>query len=459
MWITSLGCGYLFHMDNTWQRVLDEIELQVSKPVFKTIFSQTQLLEFDGDTAKIGCGNPLMANLLEKRYYSLIKNIFDAHTKKNISLAFLAKRAPNGKNSFSGPLFTRFSPSLPQPIQQRHDYHLNPNLTFDNFAVSTSNQMAYAAATAVANSPGTSYNPLFLYGGVGVGKTHLMHAIGHTLLEKDQKTRVIYCMGEEFTNEIIEAIRGKTTGAFKKKYRSANLLLLDDVQFIAGKNTVQEEFFYTFNAIHQSGGQIVLTSDRPPHEISRLEDRLRSRFEGGLIIDISPPDFELRTAILLIKAKQRGVDLPIESAKLIANNIADTRKLDGTLIRLITEVQTKNCAIDEALIRSILGKTKPSFESKKITATAVLNIIASYYDLKVSQIRSDKRDRYMALPRQILYYILRVELGMPLMEIGSFLGGRDHTTIIYGVRKISDMLTTNEKVRGDILSIKEKLVD
>ncbi len=443
-----------------WQRVLSEIELQVSRPVFKTVFAQTSLVELSGNAAKIGCGNPMMINLIEKRYYSLIKSVLDTQTKQNYNLVFLAMTNSLKKPLPPGPLFSETIITEGISIDEaKKRARLNPILTFENFAVSSSNQLAYAAATAVAGSPGTSYNPLFLYGGVGVGKTHLMQSIGYALLERNSKNKVIFSMGEEFTNEIIEAIRNKTTDVFKRKYRSANLLLLDDIQFIAGKNTVQEEFFYTFNAIYQSGGQIVMTSDRPPGEISRLEERLRSRFEGGLIIDISPPDFELRTAILLIKAKQRGVDLPMEVAKLIATNIEDTRRLEGTLIRLISEAVTKKCPIDESLARSVLGKTKTSSRVRKTTPENALSTVASYFNLKITQLKSDKRDKPIALPRQILYYILRVELGMSLMDIGAFLGGRDHTTVMYGVKKIANLLTNDEKIHGDILGIKERFVE
>lgn len=445
-------------LQTLWQSVLNEVELQVSKAVFKTIFIQTSLISLIENEATIGCNNPLLINIIEKRYYSLIKNALDSNTKQNATLRFVAK--PNSsKKPFAGPLFNHREISDEKSIEEiKRRARLNANLTFETFAVSSSNQMAYAAAQAVSHSPGSSYNPLFLYGGVGVGKTHLMQAIGHFLLNNNPKLRVIFTMGEEFTNEIIEAIRNKNTDVFKKRYRSADLLLLDDIQFIAGKNTVQEEFFYTFNAIHQSGGQIILTSDKPPDEISRLEDRLRSRFEGGLIIDISQPDFELRTAILLIKAKQRNVDLPIEVAKLIATNIEDTRKLDGTLIRLITESQIKQTLIDEAMVRNILGKTKIPTHDKRTTPIQALTIVASYYDLKTTLLKGERRDKPFSLPRQILYYILRVELGMPLMEIGSFLGGRDHTTVMHGVKKISQLLTTDEKLRGDILGIKERLL-
>lgn len=445
-----------------WQKALTEIELQVSRPVFKTIFSQTTLVSLSENTAVIGCGNPLMIDLIETRYHSLVKSILESSSNLQLTtLTFVPQAQRRVSESSDGPLLSH-SPSLPTlpPIDEvKRFIRINPTFTFDTYAVSSTNQMAYAASTAVSQSPGTSYNPLFLYGGVGVGKTHLMMSIAHVLIQQNPRMRVVYCMGEDFTNEIIDAIRSKTTDSFKRKYRTARLLLLDDVQFIAGKNTVQEEFFYTFNAIHQSGGQIVLTSDRPPHEISRLEDRLRSRFEGGLIIDISPPDFELRTAILLIKSKQRGVDLSIEIAKLIATHVADTRKLEGVLIRLISESQMRKTVIDEVMVRAVLGKTHIQVEKKTTSPTQVLQSVATYYNLKPNQLKSDQRDRPLAFPRQVLYYLLRVELGLPLMTIGELLGGRDHTTIMYGVRKVAELLTKDEKLVGDIMSIKERFVN
>ncbi len=445
-----------------WRITLAEIELQVSKPVFKTIFAQTFLSSIEENTITIGCDNPLMIELLQKRYYSLIKSVLDVHVGRDVSLLFVAKQRLEKNPSTFGPLFSQSEqqPTITINLSDvKRQARLNAIYTFDTFAVSGSNQMAYAAASSVAAHPGTSYNPLFLYGGVGVGKTHLMQAVGHVLLSKNPKAKVVFSMGEEFTNEIIDAIRNKTTDVFKRKYRTAQLLLLDDIQFIAGKNTVQEEFFYTFNAIHQSGGQIIMTSDRQPGDIARLEDRLRSRFEGGLIIDISAPDFELRTAILLIKAKQKNVDLPIEVAKLVATNIEDTRKLEGTLIRLISESALHRTPIDEVLVRSVLGKTKTLLpNTQKTTPQQALDAVSTYFNLKPSQLKSDKRDKPIAVPRQILYYILRVELGLPLMDIGGFLGGRDHTTIMHGVKKVSQLLTIDEKLRGDIASIKERFV-
>lgn len=438
-----------------WQAVLNDLEIQVSKAVFKTLLSQTSLLSFKDETAIIGCNNPLLINLVEKKYTQLIKSTLDQYTKIDTKLIFEAY-SKSEKRAVDGPLFTLKYPA--SSTASATNIRLNPDYTFENFAVSSSNQMAYAAATAVAAAPGVSYNPLFLYGGTGVGKTHLAQAIAHYVLKAKPDTKLIYCTGEEFTNEIIEAIGSKTTVFFKKKYRNLDIFLVDDIQFIAGKNAVQEEFFHTFNSIHQYRGQIVIISDKLPEEINKLEDRLRSRFEGGLTIDIGQPDFELRCAILIIKAKQRGVELPIELVKLLAANIENPRKLEGILVRIITESQTRQIPIDHDLVKAILGKTIKEIPSKNsIKPTEVVEKVASYYNLKLSQLKGIKRDKFLSLPRQIIYYLLNVEVGLSLVEIGEILGGRDHTTILHGVRKVTNLLSTDEKIRGDILGIKTEL--
>lgn len=440
---------------NLWDIVLADLELQVSKAVFQTLLSKTSLISLKNQTATIGCQKPMLVNLIENRYTGLLKKTLDHYTKSDIKLVFTTT-AVKFQESIDGPLFTL---KIPNIKQQAPGFKLNPDYNFQNFAVSSTNQMAYAAATAVANAPGVSYNPLFIYGGVGVGKTHLMQAIGHAIIEKNPLAKIIYCTGEEFTNEIIEAISNKTTGNFKKKYRQVDLLMIDDIQFIAGKYSIQEEFFHTFNAIHQVKKQIILISDRPPEEINKLEERLRSRFEQGLTIDIGPPDFELRTAILLIKAKQRGVDLPIEVAKLLSANVDNTRKLEGVFIRILSESKTRNIPIDLELVKNVLGKTvKTVPEKSNIVPQQVINAVASFYNLKLSQLKGNKRDKYLSLPRQVLYYLLRVEIGVPLVNIGEFLGGRDHTTVLHGVRKISSLLSTDIKLREDIVGIKNRFL-
>lgn len=445
-------------MENVWKKVLAEIQLEVSAATFVTLFKKTALTSLEKNVATISSPSPILSNLIETRYYSLLKKVLDKHLGENISLVFATSPlAQNGDNDIKtlGPLFS--IDDLQNEMAKK--VHLNSLLTFENFAVSGTNQLAFAAAQTVAQKIATSYNPFFIYGGVGVGKTHLMQAIGNTVLSKKPKTKIIYCMGEEFTNEIIFAIRNRTTRDFKDKFRNAQLLLIDDIQFIAGKETVQEEFFHTFNAILGRGGQVVLTSDKSPSEIKKLEKRLASRFEGGLTVDIQLPDFELRTAIILIKAKIRGVELPINVAKMLAIAVEDTRRLEGSLIRLITEAEIRKAPIDENLATTLFENTQ-YIESKNYpTKEKALNILCSFYNLKASQIKSPKRDSFLTLPRHVLMYLLRTELKLPLVEIGLFLGGRDHTTIMYGVSKIEGLLLRSDRIKSEVLGIKRQLLE
>ncbi len=270
---------------------------------------------------------------------------------------------------------------------------------------------------------------------------------------------MIFCTGEEFTNEIIDAIRSKNTHRFKDKFRSVHMLLIDDVQFIAGKNAVQEEFFYTFNAIYRRGSQIVFTSDRSPSEISKLEERLRSRFEGGLLIDIQQPDFELRAAIVLIKAKQRGVNIPMNVAQELATQISDARRLQGSLIRLLTEAGVKKEPITLSLVHRLFGKNLSSPVSNNLSPGTFINAVARHYGVKVSVLKGASRSRPIVLPRQVLMYILRTESRLSLNEIGSLLGGRDHSTILHGVDKITFLLSSNKDIQKDIFSIKNSVVN
>jgi chromosomal replication initiator protein len=404
-----------------------------------------------------------MRTLVETRYYSLLKSVLDHHTKNNTSLVFVVvpKKEALTANE-TGPLFSQVAqdPAV-NAVSVARRLHINPQFSFDNFAVSTSNQMAYAAATAVAKSLGEAYNPLFVHGGVGVGKTHLMHAIANSVLAHKPNAKIVYCMGEEFLNEIIEAIQTKSARQFKQKYRSAQLLLVDDVQFIAGKQTAQEEFFHTFNAVHREGGQIVLTSDRPPAEISKLEDRLRSRFEGGLTVDIATPDFELRVAIVNIKSQALGAAMPQDAAQLIAANITDTRAIEGFLRRLTTEVATKHLTITPEVVASLLGPKaggeKPSQPGgRRVSPRELLEVIADYFGIKTTAIKSPRRARPLARPRQVFMYLCRTELGLTYEDIGGLIGGRDHTTVMHGVETITQELSTNERMREAVAGIKQR---
>lgn len=448
--------------EKLWKSVLAELELSVSKATFQTHFANTRLISLVENVATIGFANPLMRTLVETRYYSLVKSILDHHTHQNTSLVFvIAPKKETLSARDAGPLFAAKQEEAPAvnlaAISRR--LHIRPDATFDNFAVSTTNQMAYAAATAVAKSPGTAYNPLFIYGGVGVGKTHLMHAVANSILAKKPNTRVVYCMGEEFLNEIVEAIQTKTARQFKQKYRTAELLLVDDVQFIAGKQTAQEEFFHTFNAVHREGGQVILISDRSPSEIAKLEDRLRSRFEGGLTVDVAPPDFELRVAIINIKSHAMGISVPSDAAHIIAANLSDTRAIEGFLKRLTTQVAATHAAVTPDVVSSMLS-IKPQAEQRKLRRVPpqeLLDIVATYFGIKTTAIKGPKRDRPLARPRQVFMYLCRVELGLTLEDIGGVLGGRDHTTIMHGVETITQELSTNERLREAVSGIKQRL--
>jgi chromosomal replication initiator protein len=450
-----------------WKSVLSELELSVSKATFQTHFAHSTLVSFADGVATIGFSNPLMRTLVETRYYSLVKSVLDHQAKQNTSLVFvIVPKKETLDPASAGPLFAQTLDREVISISSvARRLHILPDATFESFAVSTTNQMAYAAATAVAKNPGTAYNPLFFYGRTGVGKTHLMYAIANQLLAARPQMRIVYCMGEEFLNEIVEAIQTKSARQFKQKYRSAQLLLVDDVQFIAGKQTAQEEFFHTFNTVHREGGQIVLTSDRPPSEISRLEDRLRSRFEGGLTVDVAAPDFELRVAIANIKAGAMGLALPPEAAQLIAANITDTRAIEGFLRRLTTEVATRKTAVTAELVSSLLNIKNqgngilldPAKSAKRVSPQEVLDCVASYFGIKTTALKGAKRDRPIARPRQVFMYLCRTELGLTHEDIGGTLGGRDHTTVMHGVETITRELSTNTRLREAVEGIKQKL--
>lgn len=448
-------------LERLWKAALAEIELSVSRGTFHTHFANTQLLSVVDGVATVGVPSPLMRTLVETRYYSLVKSVLDHQLKANTSVVFAVAPKKEAAEKDAGPLFAVSAPP-PSVDAIARRLHINPGLTFENFAVSTSNQMAYAAATAVAKSPGTAYNPLFLYGGVGVGKTHLMHAIANRVLTKKPGARLVYCMGEEFLNEIVAAIQTKSAYQFKQKYRSAQLLLMDDVQFIAGKQTAQEEFFHTFNAVHREGGQIMLTSDRPPAEIAKLEERLRSRFEGGLTVDISPPDFELRVAIVNIKSEAMGLAVPPEAAQVVAANITNTRALEGFLRRLTAEITTRKTVITPELVAELLrakipGGASPQKPSRRVSPQELLEAVSALFEIKQAALRGPKRDRPIARPRQMFMYLAKTELGLPLSDIGVLLGGRDHTTVLHGVRTITRELSTNESLRRALEGIKQKL--
>lgn len=336
------------------------------------------------------------------------------------------------------------------------DAGLLPQFTFESFAVSSSNQIAYAAATAVSRNPGTSYNPLFIYGGVGVGKTHISQAIAHSILEVHPTKKVLFCTSEEFTNDLVELIREKSTNEFRKKYRELDLLIVDDVQFLAGKNYVQEEFYHTFNTIIKKGGQIILVSDRPPGEIKKLEDRLKSRFAGGLAIDIQKPDFELRTAILLIKAKARNIDIDFQTASLIAQKTADARELEGQLLRIYTNSLDHGGVITPDSVGKDIDKHNAK-QASKITPQDVIRVVCAYYNVSPAVLKKPGRKESIVLPRQIVMYILRNHLKLNLEDVAYILKRKDHTTVIHASDKITNLMLKNPNFKEEVDRITQSL--
>jgi len=450
-----------------WSSVLSELELSLSPGNFSTWVSPLRVVNLTSGQEKelltIGCPSVFHKNYVADRFLGQIQQVAQKTLNKACEIELTIVQTKKEPAATADDLFST------DPSQLMAEAYsdaiakagLNLNLTFKNFAVSTSNEVAHAAARTAAKNPGQTYQLVFIYGGVGVGKTHLMQAVGHEILAHFPDSNLVYCTGEEFTNEIIEAIRNKTTPVFRQKYRKTRTLLLDDVQFIGGKNTVQEEFFHTFNAVIKEGGQVVLTSDRLPSEIEGLEDRLRSRFEGGLTVDIQQPGFELRTAILLIKAAQRRIELPMRVAQVIAANVESTRKLEGVLLRLSGELLTRKEPLTEELALALLNKINGEVTSPKqqLTVQKVLSRVAEHFQVKVIDLKGDRRLRSVALPRQISMYLLRKELSLPLEEVGRVLGGRDHTTIMHGEDKITKALAVSENLRLDVTTIRQQLYD
>ena len=453
----------VYDKEKIWHDVLETVKVSVSPPVFNTWISQTFLFELKkGDKrflASIGCNSSFVKATIETRYFGLVQDALGKILDFPCDLTFTIKDSPVKIASESTP-----APLFEEPTQTEAFINdlmrsrIRQGATFENFAVSGSNQMAYAASEAVAKSPGTAYNPLFLWGGVGVGKTHLMNAVGYILMSKGFGGKVLFCTGEEFTNEIIQSIRNKNTQSFRDKYRKLKAFFVDDIQFIAGKDTVQEEFFHTFNAVTQGGGQVVLTSDRPPSEISKLEERLRSRFEAGLIVDISPPDFELRCAIIQIKAKEKGIELEMPVVQVIAGNLDTARKIEGFLVSIASEARMRNIEVGEELIHSLLGRSTEDVNPKRIiNPDKVVEAVSMHYSVSKRALMGKAKQRIVARPRQVLMYLLRTELGLPYDDVGREVGGRDHSTVMHAVDTITKMAADNVNIREDLMGIKGRL--
>ncbi len=454
--------------DQAWQTTLGELQLQLTKATFDTWLKNTRVISSEDGTFVIGVRNGYAKDWLENRLLTLVKRTLTRVANHAVDIKFTVYSASSPSAQSSDGALLMDMTSLPadtsasadsapdlDPPRPSCDTRVNPRHTFGTFIVGNSNRLANAAACAVAENPGRSYNPLFIYGGVGLGKTHLLHAIGNRALESS--LRALYVSSETFTNELINAIRTQSTGQFREKYRNdVDVLLIDDIQFIGGKESTQEEFFHTFNALHEVGKQIVMSSDRPPRAIITLEERLRSRFECGLIADIQSPDLEMRTAILRAKAEALPVAVPSEVIDFIAAKIqSNIRELEGALNRVVALAQLLHVDLTVSIASSALEALLAHPDS--LSPEQILDAVCGHYDLDPDTLKSRDRSQAIALARQVAMYLLRAELHLSLPQIGTYLGGRDHTTVLYGYEKIAAAIEENDQVRRDVLLVRERL--
>lgn len=446
------------HITDLWNEALASIEQKLSKPSYETWLKSTEAHSFRDDTLIVTAPNEFARDWLESQYAELITGILQQLTGSDINIKFITPQNPDERGIDDEKRRPKTT-AKPQPAgSDQSKTMLNPKYTFDTFVIGSGNRFAHAASLAVAEAPAQAYNPLFIYGGVGLGKTHLMHAIGHYVTEHNPGSNVVYIASEKFTNEFINSIRDNKTIEFRNKYRNIDVLLIDDIQFLAGKEQTQEEFFHTFNTLHEETKQIIISSDRPPKEIPTLEDRLRSRFEWGLITDITPPDLETRIAILRKKAKAEGLEIPNEVMLYIANQIdTNIRELEGALIRVVAFSSLINQDMNADLAAEALKDIIPAAKPKTITIQDIQKSVGEHYNVRLEDFAAKKRTRSIAFPRQIAMYLSREMTDFSLPKIGEEFGGRDHTTVIHAHEKISKLLDTDHELRQNIDSITNEL--
>lgn len=443
-----------------WSKTLSILEEDLNHEIFDIWFKPTEPVFFDGKQLVVMVPNEFAQNYLRDRYYTLIKNTLQLLLNQDvIEIQFILpeEKAQWTETHKPGDKTGRTAATGTAPktgcLSQ-----LNPRYTFNTFVVGNSNRFAHAACLAVAESPAEAYNPLFIYGGVGLGKTHLMHAIGHMILARNPEARVLYVSSETFVNELINSIKDDATEQFRNRYRNIDVLLIDDIQFLAKKERTQEEFFHTFNALYEANKQIVISSDRTPKEIPTLEDRLRSRFEWGLITDIQPPDFETRVAILRKKAEQDNLDLSDEVMTAIAARIqSNIRELEGALIRVAAYASLQNKPIDSDFVDEVLKDLIPNSPPKEITISLIQQCCAEYFNIRVEDLKAKKRTKNVAWPRQIAMYLARELTDASLPKIGEEFGGRDHTTVLHACDKVSLQLEHDQHLARTIKALKEKI--
>lgn len=438
--------------NRAWQTVLGQLQMEMPRASYDTWVRDTRPTSYEDGHLTIGVRNAYARDWLENRLASTVSRLLIGIMNRTVDVDFVVSQ--QDKKEANKTKQEEEEEEHETPALQLATANINRRYTFENFVVGAGNRLAQAACQAVAEKPARAYNPLFLYGGVGLGKTHLLHAIGNACVARG--LNVLYVSSEEFTNDLINAIRTQTTPAFRDKYRTADLLLVDDIQFIAGKESTQEEFFHTFNTLHGQDKQIIVTSDRPPKSMVTLEERLRSRFEWGLTADIQPPDLETRQAILRYKAEQSGKHVPDEILEIIADRIqSNIRELEGAFNRIVAFAELSGSPITPKLTDIALADLLPPIT--EINPDQIVDLVAESFNLSRERLISRDRSRAVALPRQIAMYLLRREADISLPQIGKELGGRDHSTVMYAIDKITDLLEEDKRLRKQVVQIRQKL--
>lgn len=447
-------------LEQLWKNTQEELKVVLAPSVYQTFVAKTELIAIQNSVATIACSNGYLCDMNQKRYYSFFKNALDNQTKDDIKLEFIIQEPLKIAESpvASTPLFS-YTPQKTAVVSNLH-----PKYTFENLIVGNSNNFAFAAAQGIVKNPGLSYNPFFIWGGVGVGKTHLMQAIGHELIKSNPALKIRYFPAETFGNELIGSLKNKTINQFKEKYRQLDCILVDDIQFIAGKEYIQEEFFHTFNALHMSGKQVILTSDRKPSDIKDLEDRLVSRFMGGLTVDIQPPDFEMRSAIISQKANEKGIEITSDAIQFLADHIqSNTRDIEGKVQEIaVLSLSQKINTVTIEQVEKYFGVTQGSGDqplsfstsSRDISPRHIISVCAKYFNIKTGDLCGNSRQKDLVAARHITAYLLLTEINLPLKEVGHLLGGRDHTSIMHARDKVQTDLSTNPQLRSLINQVK-----
>jgi chromosomal replication initiator protein len=445
--------------DQAWQATLGQLEMEMPKAAYDTWVRETEMLAYEDGSFMIGVHNAYARDWLQSRLSSKVTRLLTGIMDRTVEVRFVVWQNPADKTEeLQSSSSAEAEESEPDDNRSSSiacsQITLNPRYSFENFIVGTSNRLAHAASMAVAERPAQAYNPLFLYGGVGLGKTHLLHAIGNSCSQRG--LQILYVSSEEFTNDLINAIRSHTTQAFREKYRRIDVLLIDDIQFIAGKESTQEEFFHTFNTLHGQNKQIVISSDRPPKAMVTLEERLRSRFEWGLTADIQPPDYETRMAILRSKTERNGHHFPDEILAVIARRVqSNIRELEGAHTRIAAFADLSGLPVTQALVDTALADLLP--RRMVVKSDEVVRKVADVFGVTVERMLGRDRSREVALPRQIAMFLMREVANISLPQIGAALGGRDHTTVMYGCDKIADLLERDDRLRRQVVEIRDQL--